>query len=334
MLDCGVKKIAETLGLLVVVGGLLFLAGCGKKNIKEENVAVADKSAGEQLAAVVSKKDKREPVKLLFLGDLMFDRYIRQAAEKKGNDFIFQGVKDLLLDYDLVVVNLEGPITDKKSVSVGSRVGGPGHMTFTFSPSLALTLAEHNIKLVNLGNNHILNFGTNGLEQTRNYLSEADVEYFGDPKDAGKRFSVKEINGAKIGFVNYNEFIDDGFQKALEDMGKAKNQSDISIVYAHWGAEYKVGDPGSRIKKLAHRLVNEGADLIIGSHPHVMQMKEEYNGKMIYYSLGNFVFDQYFSQETMEGLAVAVKINPDLNLEFQEIPLSLKKNGQTVARDL
>ena len=60
MLDCGVKKIAETLGLLVVVGGLLFLAGCGKKNIKEENVAVADKSAGEQLAAVVSKKDKRE----------------------------------------------------------------------------------------------------------------------------------------------------------------------------------------------------------------------------------------------------------------------------------
>ena len=315
---------------LVIFSGIFFLSGCsfGASNIYE--IKIDNKKENQKIEKELPIRDKKE-MSILFLGDLMFDRSIRQFAQKKGNDFIFEKVADLLKDNDLAVVNLEGPITDNQSKSVNTVPEQKEHFYFTFDKSLAETLAKNNIKLVNLGNNHTLNFGQEGLVQTENYLKENNVDYFGDPVNKEKNYIFKEINGMIIGFVSYNQF-GGSAEETINNINNIKNKVDTLIVYTHWGKEYeKIFS--EKIKSLAHSFVDSGADLIIGSHPHVVQDIEEYKGKRIYYSLGNFIFDQYFSAETMSGLAVRVKVNPDdKSLEFQEIPLVMNKSGQVLPK--
>jgi poly-gamma-glutamate synthesis protein (capsule biosynthesis protein) len=274
------------------------------------------------------KGDNKE-VSIIFTGDLMFDRYIRQAVRSKGNDFIFGNLNQEFAKVDLVVANLEGPLTGSRSVSVGTVYGNPSHMVFTFEVSLAETLKKNNIKLVNIGNNHILNFGNSGLEQTKDNLNNKGINYFGfvrDQKDPS--YYVKEINGVKIGFINYNEFERSGYDQVLSDINIIKNSVDHIVIYTHWGQEYKTKS-SVRQKRIAREFIDKGADLIIGSHPHVVQEWEEYNGKRIYYSLGNLIFDQYFSSNTMNGMLVKVRFNRDEVVDFKEYKVIMKKNGQT-----
>lgn len=275
-------------------------------------------------------------VPLLFVGDLFFDRGIRYYAQKNGgNEFIFEKISPMLLKNDLVVANLEGPITDNKSVSIGTGVGDPNNFVFTFDPSVAKTLFQENIRLVDLGNNHISNFGREGVASTKKYLSEAGVDYFGVSN--AERSIIKNINGVKIAFVSYNEFasndIDSEQKSAIEEIGRLRQKADILVVFAHWGAEYKLVS-SSNVQKLAHQFVDAGADLIIGGHPHVIQQMEEYKGKRIYYSLGNFVFDQYGFKNCQDGLGVEVKIDKKTKgLEFKEINFYLQPNGQTIIKN-
>lgn len=290
-------------------------------------------------ALLIDKPNKEEEknicencgyAQILFAGDLMFDRYIRQAAEKKGNNFIFEKVSDFLKNFDLVVVNLEGPITPSASVSIGTEPGSSANYLFTFDPSLAKILFGQNIKLVNLGNNHILNFGQKGLDSTEKYLPEANIGYFGAPN--GQQSVIKNIRGIKIAFVSYNQFANDPLKNrktALAEIKKAKQEAAIVILYAHWGIEYTV-NPNNTIKDLARQFIDAGADLIVGSHPHVIEPLEEYKGKRIYYSLGNFIFDQYFNAFVRQGQGVIVKIDAKTKqLDFSEKKFYLESNGQT-----
>jgi poly-gamma-glutamate synthesis protein (capsule biosynthesis protein) len=103
-------------------------------------------------------------------------------------------------------------------------------------------------------------------------------------------------------------------------------------VYAHWGDEYEK-KPNSGQREFAHRLVDAGADLVIGSHPHVVQTKELYNDKWIYYSLGNFVFDQYFNDSVRCGAVVTVSLNPDLSYTTEEYFVELVRDGTTKRSD-
>lgn len=271
-------------------------------------------------------------VQILFAGDAMLDRGIRYYAKiNGGNDFIFDKISPMLSENDLNVVNLEGPITSNKSVSAGTAPGSSNNYFFTFDPSWAETLFKNNIKLVSLGNNHILNFGREGLVETKNYLDKAKVDYFGAPDSA--RSITENVGGINITFINYNEFNDllpEREQKStIEKIQKAKQYSDIIIVYCHWGVEYSLTATDGQ-KNLAHQFVDAGADLIIGSHPHVIEPMEIYNGKRIYYSLGNFIFDQYFSEAVRNGLGVVVKINKTTKqLDFYEKHFYLDSNGQT-----
>lgn len=268
-------------------------------------------------------------VKLLFLGDIMLDRWIRQVAEKKGYDFVFGDTDNILKDSDLVIGNLEGPITNNESRSKNTEFGIRENLTFTFTPETAAVLNKHNIKLVNLGNNHILNFGENGLEQTKRYLDEASIKYFCDSGNPELRIANYELQGLKIVFVCYNQFEKEGVKRAERDIREVKGKADIVILYTHWGKEYETSILPI-IRMLGHKFIDSGADLIIGSHPHVVQEKEIYNGKTIYYSLGNFIFDQYFDPNAAKGLAVKVVINPNGNMQFTEYQIQMKNNGQTI----
>jgi poly-gamma-glutamate synthesis protein (capsule biosynthesis protein) len=283
----------------------------------------------------VDKVLQKEYVKILFVGDLMFDRGIRYYANKNGgNNFVFEKIYETLLDNDLVLANLEGPITNNESVSIITQPGETNNYFFTFDPSVAKTLFQNNIKLVNLGNNHILNFGRNGLESTKSYLDKVGVGYFGSP-DYPKSISTR-IRGTDVTYISYNEFVyldqETNQKSTIEEIQKSKSFSDIVIIFCHWGVEY-ASEPTEAQKELAHKFIDAGADLIIGSHPHVIQPAETYKEKRIYYSLGNFVFDQYFSEETKKGLGVIVKIdNQSKNIDFEEISFYLQPNGQTTIK--
>jgi AmmeMemoRadiSam system protein B len=267
---------------------------------------------------------------LLFLGDLMCDRGIREVAEARGFNHLFQGLEALLTHLDLTIANLEGPITPFPSLSRGRRPQERNHYLFTFPPALAGVLKRQDINLVHLGNNHILDFGPEGLAQTRKYLKRAGVDWFGDPLGGTRRWVLKRLPGLRLALVSHNQFSGPGVENTLADLKEARARADLVIVYAHWGGEYRL-EPGEGLRQLAHRFIEAGADLIVGSHSHTVQPWEDYGGKRIYYSLGNFIFDQAGRDLTRRGLALLVQVNSaNLGLTFKEIPLFLEKNGQTV----
>ncbi len=273
------------------------------------------------------KGNKKEPqtASILFLGDLMLDRYVRTFLEKTP-DLITEKIKRLFYAQDLNVVNLEGPITTQQSVSVGSAAEEKNNFIFTFDPKKSIEfLKENRIKLVSLGNNHTLNFEAEGLAETKSFLSSAEVAYFGNPLDEKNYFS-KNIHGLKIAFVNYNQFSVIKAEKVVEIIREIRKNNDFVVVYAHWGDEYALVE-NEKQKKNAHSFVDAGADVIIGSHPHVVQPLEIYKGKIILYSLGNFVFDQYFSEDTRTMLAAMLAIEKN-KVEIALVPLYQGKGGQ------
>ncbi|TXH00612.1 MAG: CapA family protein [Candidatus Moraniibacteriota bacterium] len=267
------------------------------------------------------------PITILFGGDIMLDRYIRTVTHRQGNDFVLASLKSVLSAQDRVIANLEGPITVNPSVSETSQIGEAKNYIFTFPLESADWLKQNHIGIVNLGNNHILNFGVVGVQSTERALQSAAIKYFGSPT-AENRTLIDTIRGLKIGLVNYNQFVYQGKEKALADIASIRSQVDVLLLYAHWGKEYVTALP--QVKDLAHEFVDAGADVIIGSHPHVIQEKEIYKGKTIYYSLGNFVFDQYQDKMTQQGLLVQLSIDPETKeLYFEDIPIFLTPNGQT-----
>ena len=277
-----------------------------------------------------------EPVRLLFGGDMMYDRNIRAKAQKSGYEFILATLAPLFFQYDAVIANLEGPVTDSKTVSLGSEVGSHNNFLFTFDPAVATALYNQNLRIVNLGNNHICNFGKKGVEQTYQYLRQNNIEFFGytcvTPTPETPRYLIKKIKNLSIGFVNYNQFLPNGEQYALEDIQTVRPQVDIVIVVTHWGNEYQeiAAQPQ---RQLAYQFIDTGADLVMGGHPHVIQDSEIYKGKKIYYSLGNFVFDQYFQKEVKEGLLVEVTIDETKEMKFNEYTVNLLNTGQTILYD-
>lgn len=314
-------------GLILVIFGVLFVGAIFSKPKEEVSFL-------SFFSPPPTPTPPPSPVKIIFGGDLMFDRNIRLQAEKFGDyDFFFTNLAPLFQEADLVVANLEGPITSFASQSVGTLPGSPKNFIFTFSPEIVKTLKQNNLRLLNLGNNHILNFGPEGLAQTKNYLETAGLKFFGNTGDNEERYFIWQKDNLKIGFVNYNQFVPNGFTLAKEDILKARSQADLVVLYAHWGEEYQER-PGQTIEEQAHQLIEAGADLIIGSHPHVIQSTELYQGKKIYYSLGNFLFDQYFSPETQKGLLVVLTIDPKTrDFSFQDLTVQIISGSPLVLEE-
>ncbi len=310
-------------------------------------------------------------LKIIFTGDMMFNRNIRLAAEEKAleanpeasraaalskvdyNFVLGDKLQKLLGEQDLVVVNLEGPITDNPSLSANTVPGSTNNYFFTFDPAVVEVLTANNMWVVNLGNNHILNFDLDGLEQTDSYLQAAGVEWFGwvGPEnlyaDWNRSSTIWEQHGFKLGLVNYNQFGSQPLETAVAEVERLGDEVDWLMVYPHWGLEYQT-EANAVIQQQAHQFIEAGADTVIGAHPHVVQQVEEYQGKKIYYSLGNFVFDQYFQPEVKQGMLVQLEFdlseleaesalgaelveNENLELEpiYSEFYVEMLETGQT-----
>ena len=263
---------------------------------------------------------------ILFVGDMFFDRQIRYVSGTEGPDFPFSCIDPLLQSADLVVGNLEGPITTSLSVSFGTIPGSPNNYRFTFPTTTATALLRHNIRVVTLGNNHILNFGWAGLASTRAYLDAAGVGYFGGVEGSESVYET-EVAGVPLSFVGYNLFGGSAPGDIANVIDVERKKGRKVIVFAHWGIEYSTN--ADSMRPIATLFAVNGATAVIGSHPHVVGLHEQIASTTVYYSLGNFIFDQYFSQAVMHGLAVMLTISKEGVVDIQEYPTELERDGRT-----
>jgi poly-gamma-glutamate synthesis protein (capsule biosynthesis protein) len=254
---------------------------------------------------------------LVFVGDIMLSRDIEKTM-LKDNDwrYPFLKISDFLKNADLTFGNLEGPISNN-----GTKVGSI--YSFEADPRSTEGLLYSGFDVLSVANNHIWDYGPQAFEDTLQTLKDNNIAYIGGGSSFEEAHSpvVKEVKGTRIAFLGYTNLLPPTLgtknskpavafpdqEQMILDIQKAKRLADIVVVSFHWGEEYQTKH-NSFQEKLAHAAIDAGADLIVGHHPHVVQELEKYNGGNIVYSLGNFVFDQNFSEDTKAGSLLTVTV--------------------------
>ena len=245
---------------------------------------------------------------VLLVGDIMLDRGVEDLMKQNSIYYPFQKISHFLRGIDIVFGNLEGPVVENPPEFPDDS------LKFAFNPKAMKGASWSHFNLFSLANNHTPDMGKEGVEETKKWLGKYGIDFVGNPlSDSSDNLSSSFIRD-NITFLAFNQifpFMDkeEEMMKAIKTV-KSLNPDNFLIVSMHWGEEYKL--ISSPIQQgLAHKIIEAGADLIIGHHPHVVQNIEKYQGKLIFYSLGNFIFDQYFSPETQQGLAIGLEIYPD-----------------------
>jgi poly-gamma-glutamate synthesis protein (capsule biosynthesis protein) len=247
-------------------------------------------------------------VQIVATGDIMLDRTIRAHHHPDRYYTIAPWFASLAYNADIVIGNLEGPITNRRSVSKHASVGHPNNTRFTFAPESMNFLIHYGFDIVSLGNNHSMDYGVNGVRSTAHHLEKHSIASIGDPRLDAQPYTVTR-NGMSLAFIAYNQFGGAPVRAVAKRIRELEQNNDWVIVYSHWGTEY-TKTPTPQQQNIARRLATAGADLIVGSHPHVIQPKENVAGTPVYYSLGNFVFDQYFSPRVRCGAVLSLTLTP------------------------
>lgn len=283
---------------------------------------------------------EKKTVSLVFTGDIMLNRRVEMMMMANGDyRFPFLKIADDLAEADLLFGNLEGPISDK-----GTKVGSI--YSFRANPEAIEGLEFAGFDVLSLANNHAFDYGREALEDTFSRLKEAGIDYVGAGPDAEKAFGlvIREVNGLKIGYLAYTNLgpkawragqsspglawvNEESFAELKKNISLARAKSDILIVSIHAGEEY-IKEPTPFQASFSRLAIDSGADIVIGHHPHITQKSEEYNGGYIFYSLGNFVFDQSFSSQTMQGQIVKVLIEDGKIKEALPVDVKLNESFQ------
>ncbi len=314
--------------------GLMDFAG-----IKEEVLSSSVKSAGAEMAADIkvepeeqeaqievpaempelTEPSKEEGIRLLFAGDLYLtellqDKYRRTGIQAAATEELLA----FLQEGDLFILNQEFPFG-----TTGEAMEEKEY-TFRVPPDLVSVPVDLGVDLVTLANNHILDFGRGPLTETLKALEGAGIAHVGagEDLDAAKALKTFEIQGKTLGFLGASRVIPEGSWNAsrynsgvfttydatqlVEEIRKAKESCDFVAVLVHWGIERNTF-PEDYQKTLACQYIDAGADVVIGSHPHVLQGIEYYQGKPIFYSLGNFIF----SNGPYESIVVELELTGD-----------------------
>jgi len=237
---------------------------------------------------------------IVFTGDLLLARNVEQVMQRHGAAHPFIGVNFLAAsERPAVVTNLEGSIPSVHQPTP------PGSLVFSVHQKLLPTLKQVGFTHFSLANNHSFDFGEKGYKETQVALHEEDLNFFGHPQTfTTSAIEIIKTSNGNIAVIGLHTLVNQPNQKQIDHVLRvAEKQSDYQVVYVHWGQEYQ---PTSslRQREIAKKLVTAGADLIVGHHPHVVQEVGLIAGVPVFYSLGNFVFDQYFSSAVQEGLLI------------------------------
>lgn len=335
------KKTIQSIAFLGVVFSLLvvwFSFGTPTANISVSGPACAAglcAAAGRQQASIASSdtnnflqpqspatpiinvSDTNEAT-MVFVGDIMLSRGIGKIMAEQNNWlYPFEHVRTYLQKADLVFGNLEGPISGR-----GRNQGSI--YSFNADPSTVSGLVDSHVSVLSVANNHIFDYGSDAFLDTLAILRLSGIDAVGGGinfEDAHRPL-VRDVKGIKVAFLGYTNllprslgeknsipatsYLDEEIMK--HDIETAKTLADIVVVSFHWGDEYHTKHNDFQ-ERVAHEAINAGASLVVGHHPHVVQEVEEYRGGYIAYSLGNFIFDQNFSEDTSKGLLLEIKMN-------------------------
>ena len=273
-------------------------------------------------------------VSIVLTGDILLDRGVREAIDHRGPDHLFsEGVDSVLRSAQIVVGNLECPATTVKA---------PVFKRFIFrgEPQWLMTLRQHGFTHLNLANNHSIDQGREGLTDTRRNIIEAGMVPIGadrtmqeaaEPVLLGSEpRNIWLIASLRLALENY-AYLPDQPCVSQEPMDsllrrvRRLRQSDpkaVIIVSLHWGGEHTL-QPVPRQWLEAHRLIDAGADVLVCHHTHTLQTVEDYRGHKIYYSIGNFIFDQ---QRPLNSEACMVRLTVgDERLDVETIPITIRK---------
>lgn len=286
------------------------------------------------LLELVSIKAYSEEIKMLFVGDIMLDdlpgKYIKSGKDP------FKNFAPLLKQADITIGNLE---------CVVGTTGKAEEKNFVLrAHPRVLPLIKKYFNAVSLANNHTGDYGPQALSNMLDLLDGAGIKYFGAGKEIRSAHEpiIFDIKDKRIAVLGYDIFLPRSFEALddrpgtawgdddyiIADIQKAKkvHKADIVITYPHWGWEGEKQASAEQVR-LAHLMIDSGADAVVGGHPHVTQNIENYKGKPIFYSLGNFIFDGFDTSDTTTGWVLEMNINLDSKITWQIYEAKLDKNG-------
>ncbi len=278
-------------------------------------------------------KKELDQKRIVFVGDLLLDRGVRQRIEHLGIDNLFHKTIDSVFsESDIVIANLECPATNIKEPINKKYI-------FRAEPEWLIELKRHNITHLNMANNHVMDQGRLGLVDTKNNILNSGLIPLGvgnNTKEAcnpqlilNSPRKVYVLSSLQVPSENWPFLEDkpcvceDSFEAIAAQVRKLKKHEpdSVVIIQLHWGAEH-VLVPLTSQKQNARSLIDAGADLIIGHHSHTIQSIEQYKGRPIYYSIGNFIFDQS-NPINSKGLMVALNIT-ESTISFEDFEFNIK----------
>ncbi len=320
------KRFLITISIIIILGFSAFLS------IKSEKIKFSN------VFSILSDKQ----VHLGFVGDMMFDRLVKSSVARNGGDynFLFTNIKGDLKKYDFLFGNLEGPVSD-----LGKNVGSK--YSFRMDPEILPVLKNVGFKAVSVANNHIGDWGHKAMADTFSRLQTVGIEPVGGGASSSPAYRPRyfDVGGLKIAIIGASEF-GKGYTEATEKTAgiavidkkklasstkEALSKSDFVIVSLHFGTEY-APEPNDYQKDVAEFLIDSGANLVVGHHPHVLEPLVSHKGGYIAYSLGNFIFDQDFSSTTMSSAILDLIIANKKIISIKLIPIQLNSNFQPAVR--
>jgi poly-gamma-glutamate synthesis protein (capsule biosynthesis protein) len=300
--------------------------------------ALAPKAASGEERPDAGTAPASPEVTLAAVGDILLARHVAEAmAAHHDPNYPFLGMHDLLRAADVAFGNLEGPITS--GAAVKSK-----EMVFRADPGVERALKDAGFAVLSVANNHTPDHGAKGITDTLSALKAVGIEAvgLGADSDEAARPVILTRNGLRIAFLAYNDpsvvprrygagahhpgtNLADA-DKVRRDVAAVRSAADVVIVSMHHGWEYRQSNPYQA--KFARAAIDAGADLVIGHHPHVVQRVEQYRGKYIVYSLGNFVFDQTFSDAVQEGVILRARLSKAGVTGLQFLPFRIHNASQ------
>jgi poly-gamma-glutamate capsule biosynthesis protein CapA/YwtB (metallophosphatase superfamily) len=321
---------------LLAAGGaaLLALAGCGTPDVPNASKGAAPLPAGGPSPTPTPQS----PITLAFTGDVMFGRTVNEhmLATAQSDPFPFTYTADFLRGFDLTIGNLECVI---------SNLGTPVPKSYNFRGDARAydRLLNAGFDLVSVANNHSGDYGKDAFLDEFETLPKRGLTPLGGGQNRQQAHTpvLKTVRGTTIGFLAYDEINPFSFaatdtlpghawltEDALrQDVPLARASADFVIAFVHWGIEYQTAFNAHQ-RQLAQAAIDAGADLVVGAHPHVIEPYEFYQGKLIVYSLGNFVFDNMLEEVVRRGNILTLTIQQHRLLDWKLVQTRIGDWGE------
>lgn len=286
---------------------------------KDGNSAKPEATIESLLKNSLSKVAEAQITTLLTTGDVIPARSVNtQVLKNKDFKWPYLNTAQITSSADITVINLEAPLIKNCPVSDSG-------FTFCGDTGNVDGLVFAGVDVATLANNHIYNYGTEGLNETVSLLDSKKIKSVVEnvPTEA----TVKDTEFIFLAYDVLQKSFDKA--KAFKTISNLSSPDTFLVVSFHWGAEYQ-DMPAQETVNLAHRAVDNGADLILGNHPHWIQPLELYKGKVISYAQGNYIFDQMWSEETKTGILYKFFIKGEDVVAIEPTPIYIQNYGQAI----